>query len=89
MLGTIACVGCLILVANPGPRVDTELFCKTYIPSIRTDKDFERLKKLPDPMRSRIRDNEVNYLCDCMHWDNDLCKSTQPSTLDKSSPSVE
>lgn len=86
MLLAAACIACVFAAAEPevaitpppvtGPRVEKQLFCETYVPQIQTNKDFDRLKKLPDPMRSRIRDNEVNYLCDCLHWDNELCKST-------------
>jgi hypothetical protein len=68
------------------PRVENKSFCTTYIPSIRTNADFDALEKLADPLRSRIRDNEVNYLCNCMHWENDVCNSTTPLTSDKSSP---
>lgn len=54
-------------------NVGTSDFCQRYERQVITQEDAEAVKQLPRKLRDRIQGNELDYLCQCLHWENKAC----------------
>lgn len=62
---------------DQGPAVDT--FCQTYTQVVTSVSELSEVKKLPRALRDRIQGNDLDYLCRCLKWKDQSCRS-QSST---------
>jgi hypothetical protein len=72
--GIVCFIICFGASAPPPPSIVVDSFCQRYDRQVLSNADINAIKGLPPALARRIQGNEVDYMCQCLGWQDPICK---------------